>query len=661
MRWHGQHAVLLEQARIDDPTILGELPCIIIDGKAEPDRLKVTMTRRLVESSLLTVVHSGWVRDELTMLYPKARIGHVRQPVRVLTASQLAKPNDAPVVFGIFGSLSDTRGSPWLSRRLLVSSGPFRTGPVSRLSAVPTIRQWNARCRGLVRAMGLAKVVEIETEAPLDVLEAAIAKCDVAICLRWPTAGEVSAVLMRALGAGKPVIVSDVPQYRDLDPLFCWRVPIEAADESTELERLMKTAIEDPELVRTAGAAAQRFIEAEATVPATAERYLELITECRPVTKRPSPTRTRGSRTSRSRVPPVNVIADWQATTGLAESARRSLGALVGAGVTVAVQDHPIPGTPHDGQRLPSWLPDLPTGRIHDIDICYLNVNELHVMTDEELRPEGRNNYLIGYWFWELPSLPKAFREQANRVDEIWVGSRFTQEALLGETDKPIHVMPCVVTKPASIDTTRKDLDLPGQACIFFLHFDAYSTFGRKNPWAVIRAFRRAFTPEERSGPVRLVLKTINLSRTPAAAGERLVREMRRGWWHPPRHGAVVKGDGVTYSPLGRVRLTASFRGFRPRHRRGDACGFASHCDCILWQSRFHDSSKQLPCRIRSHARDHSEIHFNPGMEFVYEKGQLGAEANIDHAARCDALSLREPRTKKAHWRSWCRHNSDEL
>ena len=108
----------------------------------------------------------------------------------------------------------------------------------------------------LVRALGLTKAVEESTEAPLDVLEAAIAKCSVAICLRWPTAGEVSAVLMRALGAGKPVIVSDVPQYRDLDPLFCWRVPIDTVDETSELERLMKTAIEDHDVVRTAGAAA---------------------------------------------------------------------------------------------------------------------------------------------------------------------------------------------------------------------------------------------------------------------------------------------------------------------------------------------------------------------------------------------------------------------
>ena len=311
-------------------------------------------------------------------------------------------------------------------------------------------------------------------------------------------------------GAGKPVIASDVLQYRDLDPSFCWRVPTEDSGEQSAIEAAMRRVMEDPAIARDAGAAARRFVEAEASLSASADRYLDAIGECVSLKKAASEIARRG-RHPRSDVPGVNLISDWQATTGLAEAARRSAGAIVEAGIDVAVYEVQEAYAPRDPRRIPDWLAEVPKGRYHEIDICYLNVNELSVISDEELRPRGNDGYVIGQWFWELPSVSKAFLHEIDRVDEIWVGSRFTRDAFLGHTDKPIHVMPCVVSAPLSAPLSRKDLGLPEGSCLFLFHFDASSTLARKNPWGVISAFRRAFSPEERSGPVRLVLKTINL------------------------------------------------------------------------------------------------------------------------------------------------------
>ena len=118
----------------------------------------------------------------------------------------------------------------------------------------------------------------------------------------------------------------------------------------------------------------------------------------------------------------------------------------------------------------------------HEIDICYLNVNELHILSEAELRPRGRRNYVIGYWFWELPALASGFVDQVQRLDEIWVGSRFTKDALLGHTTSPIQVMPCVVEAPVPGGASRKDLDLPEGTCIFFFHFDAMSHLCPQEP-----------------------------------------------------------------------------------------------------------------------------------------------------------------------------------
>jgi glycosyltransferase involved in cell wall biosynthesis len=305
------------------------------------------------------------------------------------------------------------------------------------------------------------------------------------------------------------------------------------------------------------------------------------------------------------------------------------------------------PGAPRDSKRIPVWLKELPQGRPHEIDICYLNVNELSGISADELRPPGTDNYLVGYWFWELPTLAKAFVDQVKRVDEIWVGSNFTREALLGHTDGPIHVMPCVVNDTPAVSPVRKDLDLPEGPCIFFFHFDACSTFARKNPWAIIRAFRMAFTAQERSGPVRLVIKTINLSRTPVAAGERLVRELQLA------NGILLD---MELSRDDMASLIASIDVYVSLHRsEGFGLGIAEAmlakrpAIATAYSGNLEFMTHRNSCLVgyKLVSVTNNETHFNPGMEVVYEPGQLWAEPDIAQAARWMRMLYENPSARK--------------
>ena len=58
-------------------------------------------------------------------------------------------------------------------------------------------------------------------------------------------------------------------------------------------------------------------------------------------------------------------------------------------------------------------------------------------------------------------------------------------------------------------------LGLPEEAYLYLFIFDALSVIERKNPWAVIEAFKQAFSPRERPR-ARLVLKVSNLAHNPA-------------------------------------------------------------------------------------------------------------------------------------------------
>ena len=639
-------SVLIEEAVLGDSATLGAIPTVLVDGRRVPDELAVPLSRRLIQASLITMVHSKSMRDQLAQQYPTKRVLQVNQPVRVLKAPEGRTGKPREVVFGIFGSLE---------RHKRVAAGVKAFARVNRLfperarlviagrADNPSVER---EVREIIRASDMADAVQVLTDLPLADLEAEIAGCDVAVCLRWPTAGEVSAVLMRAFGAGKPVIVTDVPQYRDLDPTFAWKVPIEASSELDELERLMALVIEDPGLARKAGKAALGFVKAGATLPAVARRYSEASEEGCSLSPA-SANRPLAVGEGRSDVPGVNVLADWQATTGLAEAARRSVGDLIEVGVPVAAHEVREEFAPHDRRRIPSWVEGLPVGRPHGIEICYLNVNELSTISDAELRPERADNYLIGHWFWELPSLATGFIKEIERVDEIWVGSRFTQEAMIGHTDKPVHVMPCVVNAPSAIKATRAEFDLPEDACIFLFHFDAASTLARKNPWAVIHAFRKAFPPDERKASAHLVLKTINLSRCPPIAGERLMGEMQEA-------GGTLLDAELSGTEM--ASLLACSDVYVSLHRsEGFGLGIAEAmvagrpAIATAYSGNLDFMNHQNSCLVgyRLCPVTSAETQYNPGMQSVYEEGQLWADPDIAQAARWMRLLYESPSERK--------------
>src|SRR6202011_719629 len=97
-----------------------------------------------------------------------------------------------------------------------------------------------------IEQLGLTNSVYLVAAPPKDEFADLITATDAVINLRWPTASETSGVMMRSFGAGRVVITSDLPQHRHYDPAFCWRVPVEPADEAHELIALLERVVREP-------------------------------------------------------------------------------------------------------------------------------------------------------------------------------------------------------------------------------------------------------------------------------------------------------------------------------------------------------------------------------------------------------------------------------
>jgi glycosyltransferase involved in cell wall biosynthesis len=116
--------------------------------------------------------------------------------------------------------------------------------------------------------------------------------------------------------------------------------------------------------------------------------------------------------------------------------------------------------------------------------------------------------YRVGFWFWELERIPRMWVDHARLVDEVWVATDFVADAVRRDVcDRPIvKIRTPVITPTLDRVYSRSEFGLREDGCLFMFSF-AYGSFAtRKNPEAVILAFRRAFPLGTEH--VQLVVKT---------------------------------------------------------------------------------------------------------------------------------------------------------
>jgi hypothetical protein len=207
----------------------------------------------------------------------------------------------------------------------------------------------------------------------------------------------------------------------------------------------------------------------------------------------------------------VNVFAYARGQFGLGEGARLYVRALLAEGYPVAVHDIAV-DVPH-GMNDTSLDEHIGTDTPYSVNLIFVNPDYL----DDAIASIGRDRvascYTIACWFWELEKFPEEWLPALQVVDEVMVSSSFIGEVIRPVTDKPILHVPIPVGEINDSGLTRKDFGLDDDAFIFLSSFDFNSFLTRKNPFAVIEAFRRAFA--DGRADVRLLIKSSNGFRYP--------------------------------------------------------------------------------------------------------------------------------------------------
>lgn len=128
----------------------------------------------------------------------------------------------------------------------------------------------------LVAELGLEDQVRftgyLETETFNQYLDAV----DLVLNLRYPTAGETSASLLRVMGAGVPVVVPRYRQYADIPEETCAHLTLGDGDEE-RLALLIRDLADDPQRCLRMGRAAREYVAREHTLDNAARGYAAFL------------------------------------------------------------------------------------------------------------------------------------------------------------------------------------------------------------------------------------------------------------------------------------------------------------------------------------------------------------------------------------------------
>jgi glycosyltransferase involved in cell wall biosynthesis len=146
-------------------------------------------------------------------------------------------------------------------------------------------------------------------------------------------------------------------------------------------------------------------------------------------------------------------------------------------------------------------------------NVFFINADQLPIARHVLGRNAFAGRHNVGFWVWELERFPRDWRAAFRLVDEIWCPTEFVRAAIAAATDKPVLRMPKAIEFDVPDGMDRARFGLPADEFVFLFSFDFNSFIARKNPEAVIAAFRRAFA--DAAPGVRLLVKSTNGERFP--------------------------------------------------------------------------------------------------------------------------------------------------
>lgn len=329
----------------------------------------------------------------------------------------------------------------------------------------------------------------------------------------------------------------------------------------------------------------------------------------------------------------VNLAGYFQVESGLGEGVRSTLRSLEAAAIPFVLNNCDFNSELHGTDtNFTNFSADNP----FPVNIVQINADSMVKFVNSFGRSYLKNRYNIGFWLWEMLRFPREWFYAFDLFDEIWTPSDFCVEAIAAASPVPVVKIPLSIASP-QISLSRSDAGLPAVKFVFLFVFDFCSSYERKNPSAIIKAFLRAFGAENEN--VLLVVKSVNAELLPADAAR--MREAAGG--------------------------AANIQFINKSMRRDEVNALLAHCDCYVSLHRA-EGFGLTPAEAMFYGKPVIATNYSANTDFMnvnnslpvkyslknvgqdfgfFKKEDLWADADTEHAAELMRFVFENPSAAK--------------
>ena len=247
----------------------------LMESKVIPEAQQFPLSNRIVDLSKGVIAHSKWVKDSIQL------DNNYFGPIEVIPLGCISDPMEEKkvnfkneIIIGVFGNVIPNKR---VDKIIKVISRLIETNPEVRLRIVGHAEvNYKKELVKLVNTLKVEKYVDFVDSPPIELFKSYIKESDLCINLRWPTMGETSATLMRALGYGVPCIVSNVGSYAELPDDSVWKVDVDNYEEELLLSYLLELC-NNPKVRKEMSINARHYVSEKCNFSITALKYKEFL------------------------------------------------------------------------------------------------------------------------------------------------------------------------------------------------------------------------------------------------------------------------------------------------------------------------------------------------------------------------------------------------
>ena len=279
-----------EEVAYSHPEAAGRLDVAHLNTTGDLLPYAYPLFRLPVETSRLVAVHNAFMAEAVREEVPEAEVARIPMaatatPVQPEAVGSLRdrlglRPGD--FVVGSFGLLTSEKRLDTLARA--VARAAVHLPDLRLLLVGPTPDRHGLGA--LLARHGISARTVVAGRVPLWTLPAHMEAADLVVNLRYPTARETSAALLRLLAQGRPTVMSDLEHLTDIPSDAVVRADL--ADEEGEVTRAILRLSASPRLRLRLSAAARRFAARAHSPARMRDAYLSAIDRA---VRRPPPER----------------------------------------------------------------------------------------------------------------------------------------------------------------------------------------------------------------------------------------------------------------------------------------------------------------------------------------------------------------------------------